>query len=145
MQINNSTPKTTYTPNFQSIKTFRLPTREVLECTVGKYSQKTLSEPSGLLKVFSKLYDLTKNDLKDLNKSPLGFNIYTLSSGIIIKANNPDIAMMSKNIQNLPKTLQLEKINNITQKIGSNINVSIDDSIKSYKMVNGEIVTTKVK
>lgn len=88
---------------------------------------------------------MTKNDLKDLNKSPLGFNIYTLSSGIIIKANNPDIAMMAKNIQNLPKTLQLEKINNITQKIGSNINVSIDDSIKSYKMVNGEIVITKVK
>lgn len=143
MQINRVQNSANYAPNFQSLKHFKLPTKEVLECATGKISQETLENPKGMLKIFSKLYDIPMKNLADLQTVPLGLNIYTFSSGTIIKANNPEIFAMSKRIVKLPKTLQQEEINRIIQRVGSQLDITIDDNIKAYKTIDGEIVTIK--
>lgn len=141
MQVNNN--KITYTPNFQAIKHLKLPTKEVLECAAGKFSQETLSQPDGLLTVFSKLFSLKMKDFEDLNKNPMGLDLYAISSGIIIKANNPGIAQIVQRIKNLPAAQFRQEIDKITKKMGSILNVTVDDAIKEYKSVDGKIITSK--
>lgn len=131
------------TQNFQANKVFKLPTKEVLECTTGIFSKETLDRPSGVLKIFKELYNLKSKDLKNFQKIPLGFHLYAISSGTMIKANNPQIAKYSNAIEKLPKNIQSDQINRITQKLGSQINITIDDKIKSYSVVNGKLNTSK--
>ena len=142
MQIANQNPNT-YAPNFQAMKNFRLPTKEVLECTTGIFSSETRENPKNMLKIFSKLYDIKPQTLSDINRIPLSFHIYALSSGTMIKANNPDILKLSNKISKMPKESQIDEINKATDKIGNLINIVIDDSIKAYKNVDGQIITTK--
>lgn len=143
MQISKVHNSATYTPNFQALKQFKLPTREVIECATGKISPETLENPMGILTIFSKLYDIPMKNLADLAKVPLGFNIYTVSSGTIIKANNPEIMHLSNRINQMPKTIQIQEIKNASEKIGKELNIVIDDNIKTYNVVNGEIIVGK--
>lgn len=131
------------TQNFQANKIFKFPTKEVLECSTGIFSTETLDKPSGVFKIFKELYNLKSKDLKDLQKIPLGFHLYAMSSGAIIKANNPQIAKYSNAIERLPQNIQNEQINKITHNLGSQINITIDDKIKSYSVVNGKLNTSK--
>lgn len=132
-----------YTPNFQSVKYFKLPTKEVLECAAGKFSPETLSEPTGLMTIFSKLFSLNKRDLKEFASDPLGLHLYAISSGVIIRTNNPAIAQISQKIKNLPAAQMKEEINKITNKIGEILNVSVDDAIKEYKVRDNKVSIVK--
>lgn len=131
------------TQNFQANKIFKFPTKEVLECSTGIFSKETLDKPSGVFKIFKELYNLKSKDLKDFHTIPLGFHLYAMSSGAIIKANNPQIAKYSNAIEKLPQNIQNDQINRITQKLGSQINITIDDKIKSYNIANGKVNFTK--
>lgn len=141
MQLSRTTGR--YTPNFQAVKHYKLPTREVLECVTGKISQETLNDPSGLFTIFSKLFSLKKRDLNDFAQIPLGLNVYAMSSGLIIKANNPEIAKIAQKIKELPASKNTDEITRITRKLGSIVNIGVDDNIREYRIVNGELHTTK--
>lgn len=143
MQTNRVQNFQNYTPNFQALKKFKLPTREVLECATGKISQDTIKNPKGILTIFSKLYDIPMKNLYDLVETPLGFNIYTVSSGTIIKANNPDVMRISNKISQMPNPLQAHEIKRISEKIGTELNIVVDDKIKRYNVVNGKIIVGK--
>lgn len=142
LSINSSAQN--FTPNFTGQKYFKLPTKEVLECATGKLSPETLEKPDGLFTIFSNLFSLKKNDLKDFAKVPLGLDLYALSSGVIIRTNNPAIAQISQRIKDLPMAQMAEEINKITRKIGDILNVKVDDGIKEYKVVNGKVSISKV-
>lgn len=143
MQIQNVQQTKNFTPNFQSIKTFKLPTREVLECATGRVSLETLENPKGILSIFSQIHSIPMKSLMDLHEVPLGFNIYTVSTGTMIKANNPEILKISQKIDEMPKSIQLQEIKNISNSIGNTLNVVIDDNIKTYSVIDGKISVGK--
>ncbi len=143
MQIQNVQQTKNFTPNFQSIKTFKLPTREVLECATGRVSLETLENPKGILSIFSQIHSIPMKSLMDLHEVPLGFNIYTVSTGTMIKANNPEILKISQKIDEMPKSIQLQEIKNISNRIGNTLNVVIDDNIKTYSVIDGKISVGK--
>lgn len=139
---NRISPK--YTPNFCAIKNYKLPTKEVLECATGKLSPETLNNPNGLFTIFSKLFLIKKSDFKDFVKTPMALDLYTLSSGTMIRANNPAISKISTKIKALPTELTSEEIMKISNKIGTTLNIQIDDSITKYTVDKGKISISKI-
>ena len=141
--ITNNITTPNYTPNFCALKNFKLPTKEVLECTTGKLSNETIEKPEGLFSIFSKLFCLKKTDIKDFAKTPLALDLYTISSGVMIKTNNPAIAHISNRIKSLPTEQMTQEINQIIKKMGNTLNIQIDDEITGYKVANGKISIIK--
>lgn len=142
MKINRTSNN--YAPKFCAIKNFKLPTKEVLECATGKLSPETINKPDGLFTIFSKLFSLKKSDIKDFTKTPMALDLYTISTGAMIRANNPAISKISVKLKEIPAAETAEEINKITKKIGNTLNIQIDDAITSYRVNNERISISKV-
>lgn len=139
----NLYPHKTHTPSFQAANKYILPTKEVVELAANRLSYETLTDPRKLLTIFKEIHGLNARDLKDLRNQPLTFNIYSIATGTIIRKNNRFLDRQISNISQMPLENQQLKMKSLINTIGEKITISIDDSIKAYKTVDGKTKVIK--
>lgn len=122
MQIHN-TPNN-FHPNFE--RRLILPTRCVLECITNKITNETKTNPSKMLYTFGEIFKLKKNEVADIPKTPMMFDIYMLSSGHMLKKYNKELDILAGKIRALPAEKQYAKINEVINNVGEKLMVTID-------------------
>ena len=125
MQIQN-------TPSFTGFSKYKLPTREVLECATNLITPETLKSPKPMLNMFKDLYHLSPREANDVITVPMGFELYTVATGKMITRNNPKVSEIVKKIQTYPKSEQIQKIKDYSNKVGKYIDIIINDKIRAY-------------
>ena len=130
MHLNINTPKNNI--NFQAKNKYTLPTRIALECATDTISKKTKEAPMELFSTYKKLFHLDDRDIVSICTTPMAELLYELSTGRILRKNNPKIQQFCERVNTMPEGQRLIEIDKMVNKIGEKINVVVDDSINTY-------------